>query len=166
MQAPAAAFADGVAPTAAHRRSLLCRCCSCPCPPYHGAMEAAADALAELRQLPYAHRMAGVAACTLLQAAWLLRVASRASSPAARLLLTVPVLAANAIIPLLFQRDTEGVTVAFAGFMLAWCGWEGDEGVTTVGREAPRLLLNGIATMHGRWLDATDNKARPRLGTR
>lgn len=83
-------------------------------------MEAAADALAELRQLPYAHRMAGVAACTLLQAAWLLRVASRASSPAARLLLTVPVLAANAIIPLLFQRDTEGVTVAFAGFMLAW----------------------------------------------
>ncbi|PRW20389.1 acyl- --sterol O-acyltransferase 1-like isoform B [Chlorella sorokiniana] len=83
-------------------------------------MEAAAEALEELRQLPYAHKMAGVAACTLLQAAWLLRVASHASSPPARLLLTLPVLAANAAIPLAFKRDTEGVTVAFAGFMLAW----------------------------------------------
>ena len=74
------------------------------------------DLLSDLRQLPYGHKMAAVAACTLL------RVASRATSPTARLLLTLPVLAANAAIPLLFQRDTEGVTIAFSGFMLTWCG--------------------------------------------
>lgn len=77
--------------------------------------------LGDLRQLPYAHKMAGVALCTLLQAAWLLRMAGGASSPAARLLLTLPALAANAVIPLLFRRDTEGVTIAFTSFMLTWC---------------------------------------------
>lgn len=77
--------------------------------------------MADLRQLPYGHKMAAVAACTLLQAAWLLHVACRAASPTARLLLTLPVLVANAAIPLLFRRDTEGVTIAFAGFMITWC---------------------------------------------
>lgn len=83
-------------------------------------MAAVAVLMSGVQHLPYAHKLAAVAACTLLQAAWLLHVAGRRAAPAARLLLTLPVLAANAAIPPLFRRDAEPVTIAFAGFMLTW----------------------------------------------
>ena len=58
--------------------------------------------LAALRQQPYTTRLAGVAAATLLQAAWL-RGVSRVGSPAARAAAVAPLLAACLLLPLMFE---------------------------------------------------------------
>lgn len=78
--------------------------------------------LAELRGHPYATKLVALTAATLLQALWLRFTATRIAPPAARFAAVAPLLAFNAAAPLIFRRDTEAVTLAFAAFMVTWLG--------------------------------------------
>ena len=73
-----------------------------------------------LRAAPYSHKMAWVAACTVLEAGWLMATQQRLTARSARVAAVAPVLALNALLPYLFRRDTEAVTIAFAAFLLTW----------------------------------------------
>lgn len=65
-------------------------------------------------------KLAGLAAYTVASAL-ALRAGSRAvAAPARRLVLALLFVAGNALVPLLFHRKREGVSVAFSAFIITW----------------------------------------------
>ena len=105
--------------------------------------------LAELGQHAWQHKLGGVVACTLASALYLRLAGGRLPTPATRLAVAAaPVCALNAVLPLLFCRQTEAVTIAFVAFLLTWLGsfkalaWAG-------GRGRSRGLPAGAAGLGG-----------------